>query len=159
MGQWDLQENETSLYFENTVNDKVIDKVQEVLESDKDTIYVSFNVTGRTFHQLLSYQLAERLISLYGPKVNVKIGYNYECVITKVTDEETKVTLIRFKQRMYGDYHCSCGCGQELTGTCYGVGEESDDEGYRWRMFTENCWQKVAEKTDEEIWLTYKEAQ
>lgn len=190
MGRWDLQANEVSLHFENTVNDTVVAKVQEALESGKEIVYVGFNVTGRTFHQLLSYQLKERLVPLYGPKVDVQIGYNYECTIKRLASDDTSVKrladnsmaaekavnsngakdldasgskvpkdLERFNQRMYGEYHCSCGCGGALIGKCYGVGEESDDGGYRWRCFTEKCWERVSKMTDTEIWLTYREAQ
>lgn len=179
MGRWDIQENEESLYFENTVNDTVVAKVQEALESGKEIVYVSFNVTGRTCHQLLSHQLKERLVPLYGPKVDVQIGYNYECTIKRLASDDTSVRKIasdttdeeavdvkevpkdleRFSQRMYGEYLCSCGCGEALIGKCYGVGEGSDDEGYRWRMFTEKCWERVSKMTDTAIYSTTKEAQ
>lgn len=179
MGRWDIQENEISLHFENTVNDTVVAKVQEALESGKEIVYVGFNVTGRTCHQLLSYQLKERLVSLYGPKVDVQISYNYGCTIKRLASDDTSVQKItsdttgakeltvkevpkdleRFSQRMYGEYRCSCGCGESLVGKCYGVGEESDDEGYRWRCFTEKCWERVSKMTDTTIWLTYREAQ
>lgn len=190
MGRWDIQENEISLHFENTVNDTVVAKVQEALESGKEIVYVSFNVTGRTCHQLLSHQLKERLVSLYGPKVDVQIGYNYECTIKRLASDDTSVKrladnsmaaekatnsngakdldasgsevpkdLERFSQRMYGEYLCSCGCGEALIGKCYGVGEGSDDEGYRWRCFTEKCWERVSKMTDAAIYSTTKEAQ
>lgn len=169
MGRWDLDINEASLHFGNTVNDTVVAKVQEALESGKEVVYVSFNVMGRTCHQLLSHQLKERLVSLYGPKVDVQIGYNYECTVKRLASDTTGASemdakevpkdLERFSQRMYGDYTCSCGCGKSLVGKCYGVGEESDDEGYRWRCFTADCWERVSKKTDAEIWLTYREAQ
>ncbi len=86
MGQWDLQANETSLYFKNTVNDKVVEDVQKALLSGKDTIYVSFDVIGRTCHQMLSYQLRTKLVSLYGPKVEVEIDYNYVCTVKWQTE-------------------------------------------------------------------------
>lgn len=176
MGRWDIQENEVSLHFENTVNDTVVAKVQEALESGKEIVYVGFNVTGRTFHQLLSHQLKERLVPLYGPKVDVQISYNYGCTIKRLASDDTTIKrlasnsndasanelpkdLERFSQRMYGEYLCSCGCGEALIGKCYGVGEGSDDEGYRWRCFTEKCWERVSKMTDTEIWLTYREAQ
>lgn len=94
MGRWDLQANETSLHFENTVNDAVVAKVQEALESGKEIVYVGFNVMGRTRHQLLSHQLKERLVSLYGPKVDVQIDYNYKCTVKRVASDDTSVRKI-----------------------------------------------------------------
>ena len=86
MSQWDLQANETSVYFKNYVNDEVVEAVQKKFMEGYDTIYVSFDVIGRTFHEQLSYQLCSRLRELYGPKVNIEVGYNYQCVIKWVTD-------------------------------------------------------------------------
>lgn len=86
MSQWDLQANETSVYFKNTVNDEVVEAVQKKFMEGYDTIYVSFDVMGRTFHEQLSYQLSSRLRALYGPKVNIEVGYNYQCDVRWVTD-------------------------------------------------------------------------
>lgn len=86
MSQWDLQANETSVYFKNYVNDEVVEAVQKKFMEGYDTIYVSFDVMGRTFHEQLSYQLSLRLRALYGPKVNIEVGYNYQCVIKWVTN-------------------------------------------------------------------------
>lgn len=65
MSQWDLQANETSVYFKNTVNDKVVEAVQKKFMEGYDTIYVSFNVIGRTRHEQLSYQLSSRLRAIW----------------------------------------------------------------------------------------------
>ena len=86
MSQWDLQANETSVYFKNIVNDEVVEAVQKKFKEGYDTIYVSFDVIGRTRHEYLSYQLGSRLRALYGPKVNIEVGYNYQCVIKWITD-------------------------------------------------------------------------
>lgn len=86
MSQWDLQANETSVYFKNDVNDEVVEAVQKKFMEGYDTIYVSFDVMGRTRHQQLSYQLSLRLRALYGPKVNIEVGYNYQCVVKWVTN-------------------------------------------------------------------------
>lgn len=94
MGRWNLNADEESLYFANKVDTEVVKKVQEVLDSGKRVVYVSFNVTGRTFHQILSYQLAERVTALYGPKVDVQIGYNYECTIKRLASDDTSVRKI-----------------------------------------------------------------
>ena len=51
MSQWDLQANETSVYFKNYVNDEVVEAVQKKFMEGYDTIYVSFNVIGRTLHE------------------------------------------------------------------------------------------------------------
>lgn len=86
MSQWDLQANETSMYFKNYVNDEVVEAVQKKFMEGYDTIYVSFNVIGRTRHEQLSYQLGLRLRELYGPKVNIEVGYNYTCDVRWVTN-------------------------------------------------------------------------
>ena len=86
MSQWDLQANETSVYFKNYVNDEVVEAVQKKFMEGYDTIYVSFDVMGRTRHEQLSYQLSLRLRALYGPKVNIEVGYNYQCDVRWVTD-------------------------------------------------------------------------
>ena len=143
MSRWDNEANETTLYFGNTVDNTVVNKVLEALQSGKDTIYVSFDVTGRTCHQILSYQLGAQLSALLGPKVDVRVSYNYGCTVTKTNDDSAKVPIQRITQKMDGDYLCACGCGKELNGTCYGVGREDDDEGYKWRMFTKDCWERI----------------
>lgn len=86
MSQRDLQANETSVYFKNIVNDEVVEAVQKKFMEGYDTIYVAFDVIGRTCHEQLSYQLGSRLRALYGPKVNIEVGYNYQCDIKWVTD-------------------------------------------------------------------------
>ena len=91
MSQWDLQANETSVYFKNTVNDEVVEAVQKKFMEGYDTIYVSFDVMGRTRHEQLSYQLGSRLCALYGPKVNIEVGYNYQCDVRWVTDLSQEV--------------------------------------------------------------------
>ena len=91
MSQWDLQANETRINFKNYVNDEAVEAVQKKSMEGYDTIYVSFDVMGRTFHQQLSYQLSLRLRALYGPKVNIEVGYNYQCVVRWVTDLSQEV--------------------------------------------------------------------
>lgn len=86
MGRWDLQENEAKVYFRNYVNNEVVEAVQKKFIEGYDTIYVVFDVIGRTFHEQLSYQLSTRLRALYGPKVNIEIGYNYQCDVRWVTN-------------------------------------------------------------------------
>ena len=91
MSQWDLQANETSVYFKNYVNDEVVEAVQKKFMEGYDTIYVSFDVMGRTRHEQLSYQLGSRLRALYGPKVNIEVGYNYQCDVRWITDSSQVV--------------------------------------------------------------------
>ena len=91
MSQWDLQANETSVYFKNYVNDEVVEAVQKKFMEGYDTIYVSFDVIGRTLHEQLSYQLSSRLRALYGPKVNIEVGYNYQCDVRWVTNLSQEV--------------------------------------------------------------------
>lgn len=86
MSQWDLQTNETSLYFKNTVNNSVVCDVQKAIESGKDTIYVSFDVIGRTCHMMLSHQLKQELSAIYGPKVEVEVDYNYVCTVRVIAN-------------------------------------------------------------------------
>ena len=93
MSQWDLQANETSVYFKNYVNDEVVEAVQKKFMEGYDTIYVSFNVMGRTCHEQLSYQLSLRLRALYGPKVNIEVGYNYQCDVRWVTNLSQKTVV------------------------------------------------------------------
>lgn len=91
MSQWDLQANETSVYFKNYVNDEVVEAVQKKFMEGYDMIYVSFGVIGRTCHEQLSHQLSLRLRALYGPKVNIEVGYNYQCDIKWVTNLSQEV--------------------------------------------------------------------
>ena len=93
MGRWDLQENEAKVYFRNYVNNEVVEAVQKKLIEGYDTIYVVFDVIGRTFHEQLSYQLGTRLRALYGPKVNIEIGYNYQCDVRWVTNLSQKTVV------------------------------------------------------------------
>ena len=86
MSQWDLQANETRVNFRNYVNDEVVEAVQKKFMEGYDTIYVAFDVIGRTRHEQLSHQLGSRLRALYGPKVNIEVGYNYQCDVRWVTD-------------------------------------------------------------------------
>ena len=51
MSQWDLQANETRMNFRNYVNDEVVEAVQKKFMEGYDTIYVSFDVIGRTRHE------------------------------------------------------------------------------------------------------------
>lgn len=74
-----------------------------------------------------------------------------------------KITLT-----MYGQYQCACGCGKLLGRSSngvdgedieysYGVGETDDVEGMEWRMFTSDCWQRVASDMSLlEIYNTYQ---
>lgn len=66
----------------------------------------------------------------------------------------TMSNLEVIKNRSYGTHKCSCGCGKVLgnpgieVNYAYGVGEVSDDEGYAWRMFTPECWERISSQYD-----------
>lgn len=64
------------------------------------------------------------------------------------------------KNREYGNYRCSCGCGKILgnpgvyitdNSYAYGIAEVTDDEGYAWRMFTPECWERICKEWDLEV--------
>ena len=129
MSQWDLQANETRVYFKNYVNDEVVEAVQKKFIEGYDTIYVAFDVIGRTRHEYLSYQLGSRLRVLYGPKVNIEVDYNYQCVVRWVTD----LSQVAVKELTTG---ASCGASDlisrsELLSTIsnmdFDFGNDTDD--------------------------------
>jgi len=64
-----------TIYTDNYVSDQLIEEVKEALK-EYDTVEVSFDVTGRTMHQILSNQLADRM-----PEYEFEIGYNYICIV------------------------------------------------------------------------------
>ena len=66
-----------TIYTDNRVSDNLIQEVKEALK-EYDTVEVSFDVTGRTYHEMLSNQLADKM-----PEYKFEIGYNYLCRITK----------------------------------------------------------------------------
>ena len=73
MSQWDLQANETNVYFKNYVNDEVVEAIQKKFKEGYDTIYVSFDVIGRTRHEHLSYHRIEFKKLKYCPYCGKKI--------------------------------------------------------------------------------------
>ena len=81
MSRWDLQFNEKAVYFKNQATTAEAILVGKMLAKGYDTIYVAFDVIGRTCHQILSSKLRSELKRMYGPKVEVEIGYNYECTV------------------------------------------------------------------------------
>lgn len=64
-----------TIYTDNYVSDQLIEEVKEALK-EYDTVEVSFDVTGRTMHQMLSNQLANRM-----PEYEFEIDYNYICIV------------------------------------------------------------------------------
>ena len=64
-----------TIYTENYISDSLVEEVKEALKQ-YDQVEVSFDVTGRTLHQLLSVQLSEKM-----PEYDFEIGYNYLCII------------------------------------------------------------------------------
>lgn len=62
------------------------------------------------------------------------------------------------RNREYGNYSCSCGCGKVLGNPnpdmieySIGVAKVADDEGYAWRMFNDDCWERVCKEWDLEV--------
>ena len=72
-----------------------------------------------------------------------------------ISTKNMNLELEVIKNRAYGNYRCSCGCGKILgvsSGSvamyAYGVAEVTDDEGYAWRMFTPKCWERISSQYD-----------
>ena len=65
-----------TIYAENNVSDELINKVKELMETE-ELIKVSFDVMGETLHNILSYQLKEKL-----PEFKFGIS-RYNCTIVK----------------------------------------------------------------------------
>ena len=61
-------------------NDSPAEKIEEVrrIVETEGMCEASWGVTGRTMHSILAHELSEKL-----PEYQFKIGYNYECKITK----------------------------------------------------------------------------
>ena len=64
-----------TIYTDNGVSNDLIEEVKEALK-EFDIVEVSFDVTGRTMHQLLSRQLADKM-----PEYDFEIDYNYVCLV------------------------------------------------------------------------------
>jgi hypothetical protein len=69
---------------------------------------------------------------------------------------EEKKMIKTFKTIIYGTCCCSCGCGTVLgTPSAMNVhwfpvvADEEDEEGYEWRIFTEECYNKLTLFADE----------
>lgn len=68
---------EKTIYTENDVTKELIEEIKEAFK-EYDVINISFNVTGRTCHMMLSEQLAEKM-----QDYKFEIEYNYGCKIQK----------------------------------------------------------------------------
>lgn len=72
-----IEVKQNKLYANNKVNEAVVKAATQLLECF-DEIEVSFDVMGRTFHQILAHQLYNQLDQdTYG----AEITYNYGCRI------------------------------------------------------------------------------
>ena len=74
---------EGNFYLANTVSE--VDKVfieSTITREGLTRGSVSFNVTGRTYHQMLANELAKKL-----PQLKWTIGYNYVCDFKVVADD------------------------------------------------------------------------
>lgn len=65
----------STIYTENSVSAELVKEVREAV-STTGLVNVSFNVTGRTNHSILSRQLAKEL-----SEFEFEIGDNYECIV------------------------------------------------------------------------------
>lgn len=68
---------EKTIYTDNHVTNELIEEVKEAFK-EYDIVNVSFDVTGRTCHMILSEELAEKM-----QDYNFLIEYNYGCKIQK----------------------------------------------------------------------------
>lgn len=68
---------EKTIYTDNHVTNELIEEVKEAFK-EYDIVNVSFDVTGRTCHMILSEELAEKM-----QDYDFSIEYNYGCKIQK----------------------------------------------------------------------------
>lgn len=68
---------EKTIYTDNHVTNELIEEVKEAFK-EYDIVNVSFDVTGRTCHMILSEELAEKM-----QDYDFEIEYNYCCKIQK----------------------------------------------------------------------------
>ena len=69
------------VYFGNNVTDRELNTIRKIMDKH-DHVFVSFDVTGRTLHQILGYHLAESLKDEY----KVTVDYNYYICIEHKED-------------------------------------------------------------------------
>ena len=123
-------------------------KVKEGVLTDYETRGYVHNLEG---YEVTNLEPAGVFIKEFG---YIILHGDYEII------EEPEHVLVTIKNKMYGDYFCSCGCNKLLGdayGThCYGVGYADDDEGYEWRMFRSECWEKIKSLPLEQIYNKYK---
>lgn len=60
--------------------------------------------------------------------------------------------IIRFKNMYYPGGYLDSYDGSPLEGECWTVGYDDDEEGYFWRGFTNENWDKIKDMSDEEIY-------
>ncbi|KUG03141.1 hypothetical protein ASZ90_019481 [hydrocarbon metagenome] len=70
------------IFARNSVTNELVSEVKKQIELN-GKCRVSFNVIGRTKHELLSGELAQIL-----PEYHFDIGYNYQCKITIKSETE-----------------------------------------------------------------------
>lgn len=61
----------------NDVSDLLVKKVKKAFEETNE-VEISFGVTGRTCHEVLSHVIADKM-----PEYDFEIGYNYKCIARK----------------------------------------------------------------------------
>jgi uncharacterized protein with PIN domain len=62
--------------------------------------------------------------------------------------------IIRNVNWGYGEYGCS-KCNAALVKMYNYVGKQSDEDGYEWRGFCNDCWQEIQKMSNEEIYSKY----
>lgn len=74
--------------------------------------------------------------------------------------------IVTFKTIIYGEYKCSCGCGNVLGNDSAlnvqwfnVIANAEDEEGVAWRIFSPECYKKLAGMDAEEIYNKYCAAQ
>lgn len=123
-------------------------RVKEALIKDYETRGYVDNLEG---YEVTNLEPAGVFIKEFG---YIILHSDYEIV------EELEHVIVKFKNKMYGDYVCACGCnkllGNQLGTYCYGVGYDDDEEGMNWRTFRPECWEKISMMSPEDIYNSYE---
>lgn len=65
-----------------------------------------------------------------------------------------KGEIIRGQSRLYGEYLC-CMCRKTPLTDFDFVAYEDDEEGYHWRAFCSECWNKIKHLENEDIYSRF----
>jgi len=78
-----------------------------------------------------------------------------ECLDDYEEVQEEDDEPYRFENVGYGEYLDSLDGKTPLVGKYHCVGKPSDEDGYEWRGFTDESWDKIKHMSDSEIYNTY----